>query len=151
MDHQKIQTLLLTLDFPGLSPEEHRKAMAHIQECAECRGLFVRWERIQGVLSSAGAVTAPEGMVHKVMGRLADLEADAGEPAAIFRPLPQWLYPSLGYAFAFLLMFVAIAHWEPYLNASPSTETVLLSSIPQGEQSFYAQEPPEIDHLFIAQ
>jgi anti-sigma factor RsiW len=151
MDHQKIQALLLTTDSPELSPEERREVAAHLQACRDCGGLAARWERIHGMFAHVSAVPPPPGMADKIMKRLADLEASDVEPQAVRRPWVQWLFPTLGYAFAFLLMFVAIAHWEPYLKANPTTETVLLSSIPQGDQLFFAKDPPEVNHLYVTQ
>jgi len=149
MDHQKIQEMLLTLDSPGLSPGEQREVMAHVQVCDECRGLLTRLESIQGVFAPVSMVTAPQGIVDRVLERLAHLEVPAAKPLLSFRPLVEWLYPALGYVFALLLMVTAIAHWEPYLKTNPSTEEVLLSSIPQEEQLFFAKEPPSIHHYLM--
>jgi len=151
MDHQKIREMLFVLDAPELSAEERREVTAHAQGCVDCRGLLTRWERIHGMFSNVQTATAPRGMTDRVINRLEALEVRTEEPAAILRRWVQWLYPTLGYAFAFSLMFMAIAHWEPFLNMRPSTEKVLLSGIPQGEQSFFTQKTPEIDHLFIVQ
>lgn len=151
MDHQKIQEMLLTLDSPGLSPGVQREVMAHVQVCDQCRGLLTRLGNIQGIFAPVSLVTAPQGMADRVLERLTHLEASAAKPQLSFRPLVEWLYPALGYVFALLLMVTAIAHWEPYLKMNPNTEEVLLSSIPQEEQLFFAKEPPSIHRLMVAQ
>ena len=151
MNHQKIQEMLLILDAPGLPTEKRREVMAHSQGCEDCQGLLTRWERIHVMFANVQMATASRGIADKVIERLVNLEACTREPTAAFRPLVQWLYPTLGYVFALLLMFTAIVHWEPFLNTRPNTEEVLLSSIPQGEQLFFTKEPPEINRLFVTQ
>jgi hypothetical protein len=103
------------------------------------------------MLTIVASVQAPHGMEEKIMRRLEGLEIRAKEPSSVSRPWEQWLFPTIGYAFALLFMVVAIAHWEPYLNANPSTEEVLLSNIPQGGQIFFTKEPPSINQLLVQQ
>lgn len=151
MNHKKMQEKILSFDDPETSVQERQEITAHLEHCALCRDLLDRWRGIHTALVSARPLTSSQHFVEKVMRRLSDLEMEAKRPAPAKPPAIGWLYPVLGYSFALLLMFAAIAHWEPYLygrNGAPSTENVLLSSVPQSEQFFFVKEPPEINYLF---
>ena len=122
MNHRKMQEDLLALNDPELPGEVRREIMIHLQKCKDCQDLRNRWQRIRAIFFGAQITTTSGNITRKVMERLADLEVDNEGPDPIWGPMSQWLFPTLGYAFAFLLMFAAIAHWEPYLNGRSNTE-----------------------------
>ncbi len=151
MNHKKMREKILSLDDPEVSVQERQEMTAHLEHCTDCRNWLDRWRRIHTVFSSTETEKNSQHFVEKVMQRLDALETKDKRPISAKQPALEWLFPALGYSFALLLMFAAIAHWEPYLygkSVLPSTENVLLSNVPQTEQLFFVKEPPEINHLY---
>ena len=149
MNHESIKEKLFLYFDPETSDNERREINSHTDSCEECRLLLKRWEQIHNGLSKspAPALSSPDFFTSRVMQRLDALENPAEEekvPAKSF--VPQWLLPTLGYAFAFMLMFAAISQREMPVN----TEAILLNEIPQKSQwTFSAQTPeqPEMNSL----
>lgn len=141
MDHKTYQEKLLAFRDAELSDEERRKIAAHAEQCAECRAVLDAWGRLGTVLSRTAMPAASKSFVDGVMGRLARMEEPEPEPA---RPawFPNWLFPALGYAFAFFLMFAAITH--PNARPLVNTETVLLTYTSQGSEWTFSKEPADI-------
>ena len=124
-------------------PEEERKEIdQHLPVCGECRGILKKTEVLGATISR---VSADDGLsevfVRQVMTRLACLDQPAVAPR---RPVfLDWLFPALGYGFAIVLMFVAIAHREPFVT----TESVLLADMPQNSQWAFSSEPAGVDEV----
>ncbi len=142
MDHHKIKEKLLAFHDPELSNEERQELKNHISQCAECRAIAKRWEMISSTLDRSFSIEPSEAFVNNVMNRLANSE-EAQAPTISRWALPKWLFPALGYGFAFFLMFMAISYRELPVN----TETVLLSGVPQSSHWTFGAEPPDVNKL----
>ena len=139
MDHRHIEEKILEFFDGELGESERRGIEAHLPQCAECTGALERWRRIRTALATA-TVCRPSGeFVNQVMERLAGPVQEEETATVRFFPGVKWLMPALGYAFALMMMFFAIAQREPIIN----TETMLLSNIPQKSQWAFSAENPE--------
>ncbi len=142
MDHQTIKEKLPAFRDPELSEEERREIAIHLPLCEECRVILKQWEVIGTLFAGVLPPASSESFVSGVMSRLTVLE-EAKTPAVKRWPVPDWLLPILGYGFAFFLMFLAITHQE----STASTESVLLTDVPQMSRWTYSAEPMDVDQL----
>lgn len=140
MEHQSVrEKLLLYKDAENIDPQD--EIFRHLEGCEECRAFQSRLEKIQNRLSSVSLKPSP-AFVYKVMDRLE--KEHAAKPAkASSRPALKWLFPTLGYAFAIVLMFEVILHQE----IPVTTESVLLSDIPQEAQWSFVAQSPDTENL----
>ena len=142
VDHESVKETLLAFHDAEL-PEKERLAIgAHLSSCTECRNTLKRFEMISSAFKRSFPVESSETFVNSVMNRLTNLE-EAKTSVVSSWMLPKWLLPILGYGFAFFLMFIAIT----YREMPVSTETVLLSNIPQSAQWTFEAEPPDMNKL----
>ncbi len=147
MDHEAIKERLLLLNDREWAEGERQEITAHLQSCIECRKTLERWQRIQSVLARSQRLGPSEVFVDGVMSRLAAREA-AQEQGTLRRPwaFPNWLFPALGYGFAFLLMMIAIESREAPMN----TAAVLLADVPRSSQWTFVHEQPDFNQLLGA-
>ncbi len=145
MVHEIIKEKLWMFYDPELSESDRKQIASHLESCRECRRALERWQKIQGVLSRPQDRPPSEVFVGEVMNRLAAPEAGR-EPGRASRQweLPQWLFPALGYGFAFFLMMVAIETRQAPVN----TEAVLLADVPSSTQWTFAKEQPDVHQLW---
>lgn len=144
MEHQEIRERLLAFRDMELPEGERRDIAFHLETCAECRGVFSRWERAGSALRRTPLPAASEEFVSRVLGRIEAMEEPAEEPVTAGWQLPRWIVMGLGYAFGVFLMFIAIANRQPVLNA----DSVLLSEMPQHTQWAAAYENPDAGQMF---
>lgn len=142
MNHEIMKEKVQAFRDAELPQEERTEIEKHLPLCEECRGILKRAEALGAAMMRASADGGPSDVfVRQVMTRLARM--DQPEPAPRGPVFLRWLFPALGYSFALLLMFVAIAHREPYIN----TESVLLADIPQNSQWAFSSEPAGVDDV----
>ncbi len=142
MNHEIMKEKVQAFRDAELPQEERAEIETHLPACEECRGILKRAEVLGAALVRASADDGlSEVFVRQVMTRLARMDQPAPAPR---RPaFLNWLFPALGYGFALALMFVAIAHREPYIN----TESVLLADMPQNSQWAFSSEPAGVDDV----
>lgn len=148
MNHKKIQEKLSAFREGELEGRERQEIAGHLSQCGECRLRLEQWGRIRAVLSQAAVTGDGENFVEQTMVRLQALDREAAPAFRVSFQLPKWLYPAVGYAFALMMVFVAIIAREPILNVEANTETVLLSDVPQDAQWTFSGETPGINELF---
>ena len=143
MIHRDIEEKIFNFYDSEFSDEDRRMVTAHTQTCPACRELLLRAEKITTGLSRAGMPESSERFVNSVMARIQNLESQVRAPEKRRASSLEWLFPALGYALAFALMFFVISEREPAVN----TGEVLLADVPQETQWTFSKEPPEIYKL----
>ncbi len=142
MNHQKIKEKIFLLGDPELPAEESAVVRKHLEGCAQCREVFGHWERSREVFRQVPAVEPSAAFTASVMRRL---DAPAGNMRkkilSIFRA--DWVMPTVGYAFAVLLMGIAIAHRAPMENIDQG----LLSGAAPSEQWVVSGDNPDMSQL----
>ena len=142
MTHEEIKEKLLALFDRELAETERHEINSHLHACENCSETVKRWEQISAAMSRAGTASPPSGrFVYSVMERIAASEKSA--PAKNPIPVLNWIFPTLGYTFAVLLMFVAITHREPSIN----TDAVLLADVSQTSRWTFSAEAPDLNKL----
>lgn len=69
-DHTDI-TGLMSMELDGmLSVEESEALDAHLAECADCRAEWIRWRRIDSLLSAEPAIDPAAGFSNRVLERI---------------------------------------------------------------------------------
>ncbi len=142
MNHHEIKEKLLFFHDSELAHEERQELASHISQCTECKATVKRWEMVSSTLSCSLSVEPSEAFVNNVMNQLARLE-EVEAPKVRRWQLPNWLLPTLGYGFAFFLMFMAITYRELPVNA----ESVLLADVPQSSHWTFEATPADTDKL----
>jgi anti-sigma factor RsiW len=141
MNHQKIREQIFLLGDPELPAEESAALRKHLETCAQCREISGQWRKLREVFRQAPAVRPSAAFTANVMRRLeAPAENMWAKALSIFRA--DWVMPAVGYAFAVLLMGIAIAHRAPLENmdqgllsgAAPSEEWVVSGDSPDMRQ-----------------
>ena len=101
MQHEVIKEILLSLGDGELDQTETELITSHMNDCAECRAVFKRWELIRSAFSAVSMPEPFEEFINQTMNRIAALEKPVHEPREW--ALPRWLLLLIGYGFAIIL------------------------------------------------
>lgn len=146
MNHQEIKDKLFLLRDPESSETDRSIILAHLETCEDCQLSAARWDLFGKALKKVSVTKTSPNFVVRVMDRISSLE-ESEKIARQQTSFTRWLLPLAGYALALLLMVMAIVHRE----LPVSTESVLLSDVPQASQWTFATGTPDIGHLFDTQ
>ena len=141
MNHPAIQAQLLALHDEEVPKATRRALEAHLAQCAECRILVARWQRITRALFPTPDIKTSEDFVDRVLDRVA-----AAQPLrAAWWPTVPWLVPAFGLA---LVVFVFLGSMRQPI----SIEALLLE---EGRERgathlMLASEAPSVDVMLDA-
>lgn len=142
MNHDEIKDKLVFFHDPELAEGERGEISVHVSSCPECAKTLKQWENARVPFAGLTPGAPSEFFVNRVMTKLAERE-ELKKPVEFRWPFPQWIFPTLGYGFAFFLMFVAISQRELPAN----TGEVLLADVPQASRWTFSAEQPDINQL----
>lgn len=146
MNHEEVCEKLVEYEMGDLSQTEHCHVEAHLKNCSECSKNLNQLEMIREAYRNQLSAKNAESFVWSVMSRIDELE----QPKAVEKKgwslvLPNWLFPTLGYSFAIVLMFMAIVEREPLVT----TEAMLISQMPKSSQWMLDEQPGQAENLFM--
>jgi anti-sigma factor RsiW len=140
MDHETMRDHVLSLQDPEVSEGERHELTAHLEQCAECRAMLQRWERVSMGLARLPEPRVSEAFVQAVMAHLEPSRAALARRR--WHPV-RWRVPVLaggvlaGALFAMLQVQEVPLAIEPLLLAktweTPSSEWVLFAEPPSTE------------------
>ncbi len=146
MDHETIQEKLIEYRNGAVSQAEKLEISSHLEKCQECGMVLKAWEQMNPPVLKKHIQQTGEWFVHQTMNRIEALETAEPEPKPRWA-LPKWLVPVLGYSLAFFLMYLAIEHRELPIT----TESVLISDVPQNSQWAFSSDSPDTEILSVSQ
>ena len=141
MKHRGIKEKLFLLDDSTLSQQEKDQVVAHTEVCGECRKTFERLTKIHRALSSMPQPAPIPLFVEQVMQGLEPAETELISDRRFL--FPRWVAPIVGYAFALVLMVMAIVSREAPID----TKSYLLADLPEGARWTFSYEIPDPQSL----
>src|SRR5690349_18983569 len=105
--HRDIEPILEAYFDGEVSDSTRERVELHLRSCEKCLGKVKHLERLREGFAAAAKVPPSEIFVQGVIRAVQDRENS--RPAAATPFFLRWLFPTLGYACAVILMFAAIA------------------------------------------
>lgn len=147
MKHQRIKETLLASFDNELAHKDREQLTSHLKSCKECKREFENLKQAKELLIKFKMPQSSDHFVSQVMQKI-DL-LDCPVQVSVLTPFDfkKWLFPTLGYSFGLLLMFLAINYRSPESENAPNTEMVLLETVPQNSQWIFLKEKPDMTKL----